>query len=81
LQERKSARTAKIEIVDLNDKRGVVHFDVAATLNDIACFVRDRRCAEFPEKSFSIVVNGKAVFPESSFTSVSLLKARVTSKW
>ncbi len=79
LQERKPAPHAEIQIVDLNGKNIVAHFEASATLNDIACFVRDHRVRfrskGFPKKSFAIVVNEKAVIPESSFTSVSLLKA------
>jgi hypothetical protein len=79
LQERKSAHLAEITIVDLKGNETVVQFEAAATLNDIAYFVIDRqalfRHKGFPKKSFSIVVNGKTVFPESSFASVSLFKA------
>jgi hypothetical protein len=79
LQERKSAPLAEIKIVDLNGKNIVAHFEASATLNDVACFVRDHRVhyrsKGFPKKSFSIVVNEKTVIQESSFTSVSLLKA------
>jgi hypothetical protein len=76
LQERKSASLAEIEVIDLIGGSMVVHFEVTATLNDIACYVRDHRHRKFyPKKSFSIVVNGNKVFQESSFSQVSLLKA------
>ena len=62
LHKRQAAPLAEIEIFDLVGKSTVVHFEVTATLNDIACFVRDHRHKRFPQKSFSVVVNGNAVF-------------------
>jgi hypothetical protein len=80
LQERNDFPLAEIKIVDLAGVSVTVHFEVTATLNDIACYVRDNRrpfdyYKKYPKKSFCIIANDKSVFAEASFLSTSLLQA------